>query len=790
MSSLWKVPEKSLKYRSVDEGGNEMWEVDRIIGKKIQKGKAFYKVLWEGFPETDYTWEPLENLENVLPLVEEYEATYGAKLSKNEVKKPKKQFDSGAGVSTSASEMELSSDIYSRVSGDDESDDKFPSKLKIKKKQKSRILDDLKEEQFAKLGQKKNEKTHQKKYYDPSNSLNPLASMAVDTELDLEFKIAKKDSGGPALVRKTSTPTSSGGTPNFERFQAKSKEESAPSFLKSFDHEKPKKQTPPQAKNGVSSPKSPEQHPQQFTPFFQQQHQLQPAKASLPKQLFKPKPPVDLSNLGKNEPLKLKAKECYEARDKMYAFCTVSYDPRKNGDESCFFLRDKKSEVVIVDTRQCHFKLTEVVHYTAESLGSLVFDPFNEKIVPEGPEQEITQPCELSSLPFVQTLGKVEPYKVNEFGRLPLIEKSAAEPHKESNRQNPAMNIPRGGKETAELHRKEFQQPPLRPPDNKPTTGTSNKSSLLSSMLGMIKVHAKPSSSENSASHKPQPHIIEEDEPELVRTPSNLSKERSKPNYEENENTQPERKRSTDSTAMAHKPHMEIERPSPPHIDHSKKSPVMKDMSKESKSHRPPPLLGMPPSMNKPTKPSTAEKNLSLENNFPMAATRKPAIIPEIPLEGVNKGSKESEMLTNKSNEMLTNKNTEMLAHKNGETEKEKVAGNTNNLNEIKQNILQKPLLELKALSVESASELIASELSDKDLLNCLSVKGRVGRDKPLKIVALDMGPEGKRDKEKTIFKVYWLPGEDLIQRAPSLVPYRVLLRHHPDLLAECLFDQ
>ena len=38
--------------------------MEKIIDKKIKKGKYFYKVKWKDYPLSEATWEPKENLKN------------------------------------------------------------------------------------------------------------------------------------------------------------------------------------------------------------------------------------------------------------------------------------------------------------------------------------------------------------------------------------------------------------------------------------------------------------------------------------------------------------------------------------------------------------------------------------------------------------------------------------------------------------------------------------------------------------------------------------------------------
>lgn len=54
--------------------GGDIYEVKDIIGRKIEKGKIFYLVKWQGFPESYNTWEPKKNLEICPKLIKKFEA--------------------------------------------------------------------------------------------------------------------------------------------------------------------------------------------------------------------------------------------------------------------------------------------------------------------------------------------------------------------------------------------------------------------------------------------------------------------------------------------------------------------------------------------------------------------------------------------------------------------------------------------------------------------------------------------------------------------------------------------
>ena len=64
---------------SINEEVVEFMEVERIIKKgKDKDGNILYKVKWKDFPESKATWEPIENLSSIIPLIKDYE---------NEIKK-------------------------------------------------------------------------------------------------------------------------------------------------------------------------------------------------------------------------------------------------------------------------------------------------------------------------------------------------------------------------------------------------------------------------------------------------------------------------------------------------------------------------------------------------------------------------------------------------------------------------------------------------------------------------------------------------------------------------------
>ena len=61
--------------------GSEEWEVEAILGHKQNKRKHWrFYIKWKGFPQTDATWEPLENLTHCRHILDSYCARNGLNI--------------------------------------------------------------------------------------------------------------------------------------------------------------------------------------------------------------------------------------------------------------------------------------------------------------------------------------------------------------------------------------------------------------------------------------------------------------------------------------------------------------------------------------------------------------------------------------------------------------------------------------------------------------------------------------------------------------------------------------
>jgi len=75
--------------------GEEEFEVEKIINKRMVRGKEKFLVRWKGYTVEEDTWENRENLENAKEFVEEFERIYGEEveeLRQQESEEEEKEF--------------------------------------------------------------------------------------------------------------------------------------------------------------------------------------------------------------------------------------------------------------------------------------------------------------------------------------------------------------------------------------------------------------------------------------------------------------------------------------------------------------------------------------------------------------------------------------------------------------------------------------------------------------------------------------------------------------------------
>lgn len=68
-----------------------LYVVESIIGKKVESGKAFYKVKWLGYPFEQCTWEKKSHLKYVSEMIEAYEKL--AEPSSTDIDQPERSLE-------------------------------------------------------------------------------------------------------------------------------------------------------------------------------------------------------------------------------------------------------------------------------------------------------------------------------------------------------------------------------------------------------------------------------------------------------------------------------------------------------------------------------------------------------------------------------------------------------------------------------------------------------------------------------------------------------------------------
>jgi len=80
--------------------GEEEYSVEKVLDKRLRHGKVEYLIKWEGYPDSENTWEPQANLD----CPEIIKAFEDAAKSKKEEKKRKRESDVGTNKKKAATE--------------------------------------------------------------------------------------------------------------------------------------------------------------------------------------------------------------------------------------------------------------------------------------------------------------------------------------------------------------------------------------------------------------------------------------------------------------------------------------------------------------------------------------------------------------------------------------------------------------------------------------------------------------------------------------------------------------
>jgi len=87
--------QKKIPPKPVIIEGEEEFEVEKILNKRIVQGREKFLVRWKEYTAEEDMWESRENLENVKELVEEFEREYREEveeLRRQELEEEEKEF--------------------------------------------------------------------------------------------------------------------------------------------------------------------------------------------------------------------------------------------------------------------------------------------------------------------------------------------------------------------------------------------------------------------------------------------------------------------------------------------------------------------------------------------------------------------------------------------------------------------------------------------------------------------------------------------------------------------------
>lgn len=70
---------------SEEESDDDLFTVEKLLDKKVVKGRVLYLVQWKDYDSSHNSWEPVQNFSECKEAIDEFEAEQSRKLAEGEL---------------------------------------------------------------------------------------------------------------------------------------------------------------------------------------------------------------------------------------------------------------------------------------------------------------------------------------------------------------------------------------------------------------------------------------------------------------------------------------------------------------------------------------------------------------------------------------------------------------------------------------------------------------------------------------------------------------------------------